>query len=360
MASADEILAEEAVVPDKEQTKLPLFKIDFTVELFSSEPVLTVTLTPEFYGSGKIAETDIVNWKWNFADGREENTAAMIPISTEFETSGEYLIQLTACTNDNVCETVIKNWDISPWGVLNCLFPPGTQPTIPPTPAPSIPENPKIEFITTTAGTQFKAGPVSVFPNTVVQFQVSALKYDIVQVQWDYGDGTSSGWVPADKNKKTSHTYTTPGVYKPVVTVLNLGMGIRLSSEDLDRHIVVVQNEPVTLVPSPTPTPEPTLTPTPNPTPTPEPTPTEIGSGYLPLPNMKGPQADLNEDGFIDDFDGDGKINSFDIIVFLEAYMRGYLSPVSAYDYNQNEKLDLQDVIVFYDRWGTLNALANG
>ncbi|MDR2854741.1 MAG: PEGA domain-containing protein [Methanomicrobiales archaeon] len=109
---------------------------------------------------------------------------------------------------------------------------------------PTTPENPRIEF-NTAFPNQFQTGPVYVYPNTPVQLQVPDLHYDIVQIQWDYGDGTSSGRVPADKNKKISHTYTTPGMYKPVVTVLNPAMHLQLSSEDIDEHSVIVGDAPV-------------------------------------------------------------------------------------------------------------------
>jgi hypothetical protein len=78
----------------------------------------------------------------------------------------------------------------------------------------------------------------------------------------------------------------------------------------------------------------------------------------LPLPGMTGPQADLDGNGLIDDFNGDGQVNVFDVVVFFDAYVRGYLSPASAYDYNKNGKVELQDIIVFYDAWSALDALA--
>lgn len=349
MVSAGDDSTEEALYALSEerfdgQTSPPnqfLFKIDFTVDLLSSYPI-NVTLTPVFYGFGAITEDDIVSWQWIFSDGRQGSTTTMIPISVDFVTSDEYSIQLIACTHGNVCETAEGTWAISDVGILACPFDPDKLPTPRPTPAP-IPtptKNPKLKFSTAAAGVLFQTGPVYVYPNTVVQLQISEFEYDIVQIQWDYGDGTSSGWVPADKNKKTSHTYTTPGVYSPVVTVRNIAVGFQLSSEDIDEHRVIVQ-EPEVITPSPTPI-------------APPPTPPQTGFGYLPLPNMKGPQADLDGDGLVDDFNGDGKTTAFDVTVFFEAYMKECLSLTSAYDYNQNEKLEFQDIVVFYDRWNIL------
>jgi hypothetical protein len=221
-------------------------------------------------------------------------------------------------------------------------------PTPTPIPMPTPSKTPSIEFSTNSTVTLFQTGPVYVYPNTVVQLRVLDLEYNIDQIQWDYGDGRSSGWIPADKNKQISHTYTKSGVHRPVVEVRSLAMSLQLSSEDTDEHRVIVYDEPVT---------GPTVNPTPplivHPTPPPQ---NEFG--YLPFPNMKGPQADLNGDGLVDDFNGDGKVNAFDVTLFLEAYMREYLSPASAYDYNQNGKLDLRDIIVFFDEWSALNALA--
>jgi PKD repeat protein len=78
----------------------------------------------------------------------------------------------------------------------------------------------------------------------------------------------------------------------------------------------------------------------------------------LPLPGMIGPQADTDGDGLIDDFNGDGYVNSFDIITFFDAYVAGYLDPYSLYDYNGNGRLDLNDIVAFYERWRLANARA--
>ncbi|MCL2460142.1 MAG: hypothetical protein FWF19_02120, partial [Euryarchaeota archaeon] len=77
----------------------------------------------------------------------------------------------------------------------------------------------------------------------------------------------------------------------------------------------------------------------------------------LPYPEVKGPQADLNGDGLIDDFDGNGKINAADIQLFFKAYTGGHLSETPLlYDYNKNGQLDLQDIIVFSQLWSKLEA----
>jgi PKD repeat protein len=78
----------------------------------------------------------------------------------------------------------------------------------------------------------------------------------------------------------------------------------------------------------------------------------------LPLPGMKGPQQDLDKNGLIDDFDGNGEVNANDVIVFFEAYVKGYLSPASSYDYNKDGRLNLQDIVVFFDKWSALNKLS--
>jgi len=71
----------------------------------------------------------------------------------------------------------------------------------------------------------------------------------------------------------------------------------------------------------------------------------------LPYEGMKGPQADLNGDGLIDDFNGDGITNAVDVQLFFRAYTDKLLNPPTWYDYNGNGILDLQDIILFYRLW---------
>ena len=323
------------------------FQINFTVDILSSYPTLRVSLMPELYEFQGITEADILSWQWNFSDGRRDSRTTMVPISVDFDTPGEYLIQLIACTREYTCETKVKliaythDSDLAQWqnnlemwqssveAFLVCPFDPEKMPTLRPTPTPmpTPTKNPKIQFSTTTLGSQFKTGPVYVHPNTAVQLQVSDLEYDITQIQWDYGDGTVTGWMPADRNAKVSHTYRTSGTYRPVVTVRSTAMSFQLSSEDIDEHVVIVGGQPYAV---------------------------------LPLPGMSGPQADLNNDGLIDDFNGDGQINSLDVITFFDAFVRvkEYLIPVSSYDYDKNGELNLQDIVVFFASWRSLDALA--
>ena len=70
-----------------------------------------------------------------------------------------------------------------------------------------------------------------------------------------------------------------------------------------------------------------------------------------------GPQADLNGDGLIDDFDGNGVINSNDVRVFFNAYsdLKESGNPL-LYDYNRNGGLDLQDIVVYAQMIGYLSA----
>jgi hypothetical protein len=73
----------------------------------------------------------------------------------------------------------------------------------------------------------------------------------------------------------------------------------------------------------------------------------------LPYPEMKGPQADLNGDGLVDDFDGNGVINTNDVRVFFNAYTDGHLNKnYLLYDYNKNGRLDLQDILVYAQKFG--------
>ena len=51
--------------------------------------------------------------------------------------------------------------------------------------------------------------------------------------------------MPAERNKKTSHTYKAPGVYRPVVTVRNPTLAFQLSSEDIDEHVIVVYDRQI-------------------------------------------------------------------------------------------------------------------
>ena len=69
-------------------------------------------------------------------------------------------------------------------------------------------------------------------------------------------------------------------------------------------------------------------------------------------PGMR-PQADLNGDGLVDDFDGNGIINSNDARVFFNAYTDGKLNQNPLlYDYNKNGRLDLQDIIAYAQMFG--------
>ena len=213
-----------------------LFQMNFVVDPSSSSSALDIILTPEQYGLETLAETDIASWQWSLSD-----RTTMIPFSAGFD-PGEYTIQLIICTSEGVCETIEASRYISIEGLL-CPFDPNQQVPSYPTPiqVPIPTKSPKIKFSTSTAGALFQTGPAYVQPNTVVQLQVADLEYDIAQIQWDYGDGTSSGWMPASTSQKTSHTYRTPGVYRPVVTVRNVGIGFQLSSEESDEHRVIVQ-----------------------------------------------------------------------------------------------------------------------
>lgn len=78
-----------------------------------------------------------------------------------------------------------------------------------------------------------------------------------------------------------------------------------------------------------------------------------------PLPGYTNPPGDLwpagIHDGLIDDFDGNGAVNTADVTAFFNAKAGGALVglPVAPFDYNQNGRIDDHDIIVFFNRyWG--------
>lgn len=78
------------------------------------------------------------------------------------------------------------------------------------------------------------------------------------------------------------------------------------------------------------------------------------------LPGYSSDPADLKpdnlHDGLIDDFDGNGVVNSHDITVFFQAWSAGSLSsyPTPPFDYNNNGMKDTDDIVKFftaYSQW---------
>lgn len=69
------------------------------------------------------------------------------------------------------------------------------------------------------------------------------------------------------------------------------------------------------------------------------------------IPGQTNLPQDTNHDGLIDDFNGDGVINTYDVNVFFAAYNAGTLSalPVSTIDYNHNGVLDMADIVIYFN-----------
>jgi PKD repeat protein len=76
-----------------------------------------------------------------------------------------------------------------------------------------------------------------------------------------------------------------------------------------------------------------------------------------PLMGNTNPPNDLKpdnlHDGLLDDFDGNGVVNSNDITTFFQAYSTGALSssPVAPFDYNHNGMIDTDDIVKFFDAY---------
>jgi PKD repeat protein len=76
-----------------------------------------------------------------------------------------------------------------------------------------------------------------------------------------------------------------------------------------------------------------------------------------PLPGYSSPPADLKpdnmHDGLLDDFDGNGVVNSNDVTVFFRAWAAGSLSsyPVAPFDYNHNGVIDTDDIVEFFNAY---------
>lgn len=60
-------------------------------------------------------------------------------------------------------------------------------------------------------------------------------------------------------------------------------------------------------------------------------------------------KPDLQHDGLIDDFDGNGVVNSNDLTTFFNAITAGSLSPVAPFDYDYNGVVNTNDLIVFFN-----------
>lgn len=75
-----------------------------------------------------------------------------------------------------------------------------------------------------------------------------------------------------------------------------------------------------------------------------------------PLPGYENSPADLwptgVHDGLLDDFDGNGVVNTADVSAFHTAWTYGSLEglPVPPFDYNSNNRIDLDDIRVYFNR----------
>ncbi|MFH0968731.1 MAG: PKD domain-containing protein [Methanobacteriota archaeon] len=73
--------------------------------------------------------------------------------------------------------------------------------------------------------------------------------------------------------------------------------------------------------------------------------------GYPNPPNDLKP--DNLHDGLLDDFDGNGVVNSNDVTTFFLAYSNGALTtvPVAPFDYNYNGRIDTDDIAEFFNAY---------
>jgi PKD repeat protein len=79
----------------------------------------------------------------------------------------------------------------------------------------------------------------------------------------------------------------------------------------------------------------------------------EIGA-LLGNPNPPGDlKPDGLHDGLLDDFDGNGVVNSNDVTTFFQAWSTGALSsvPVAPFDYNHNGSIDTDDIVKFFNEY---------
>ena len=85
-------------------------------------------------------------------------------------------------------------------------------------------------------------------------------------------------------------------------------------------------------------------------------TPVRVDQVGLLMGNTNPPndlKPDNLHDGLLDDFDGNGVVNSNDITTFFQAYSTGALSssPVAPFDYNHNGMIDTDDIVKFFDAY---------
>ena len=66
-------------------------------------------------------------------------------------------------------------------------------------------------------------------------------------------------------------------------------------------------------------------------------------------------KPDNLHDGLLDDFDGNGVVNSNDVTTFFQAWSTGALNsvPVAPFDYNHNGRIDTDDVVEFFNAYSS-------
>lgn len=75
-----------------------------------------------------------------------------------------------------------------------------------------------------------------------------------------------------------------------------------------------------------------------------------------PLDSNLGAPRDLNHDGLLDDFNGNGRIDMDDVVVFFHSWSIGQtgILVVPPFDYNANGRIDVNDIVVFFDNFWIL------
>ncbi|HPP79026.1 MAG TPA: hypothetical protein PLA23_12480, partial [Methanospirillum sp.] len=74
-----------------------------------------------------------------------------------------------------------------------------------------------------------------------------------------------------------------------------------------------------------------------------------------PLPGYTNRPADIwppgVHDGLIDDFDGNGVVNTADVTVFFNTWVSGGFTgmPIPPFDYNNNNRIDTDDIVKYFN-----------
>ncbi len=159
--------------------------VDFTATPRSGEAPLTVVLNAT---ASSDADGTITAYKWNFGDGSPSGMGSVV--THTYSIPGTYAVVLTITDNDGAESRAACTIDVSSSGNIV----------------------PTASFTTDPSVLTFAYPPVTIAFNASSSSDPDGT---ILSYHWDFGDGTTSIGVT------TSHTYTDPGKYIVILTVID-------------------------------------------------------------------------------------------------------------------------------------------